>query len=361
MNKKSMVSVVSIGESSGIGVDVALLSWFRMREGSESSVPFVLLTDSDFLRSRAELLGISCDIQTIDESSLPDAAGIFGSSLPVIELSNELRGGPRSPSELDCAGILESIERGARLSFDGVAPLVTLPIDKSLLRKTGFVHTGHTDYLGYLSREWLGDDDDDIQKVFPVMMMSSSILRTVPVTVHIPFRSVPVALTTDTIVRTSRIVDDSLKRYFGISSPRLAFSGLNPHAGEGGNFGDEDSEIIEPAISILEGEGVCCIGPLSGDSMFSDSVRGSYDVAICMYHDQALIAPKTLAFDETVNVTLGLPFVRTSPDHGTAPDRAGTGDVSPKSFLCALELSQRMFTHATSHQKTSPNKKIPKK
>ena len=342
-----MVSVVSIGEPSGIGVDIALMSWSRMRDGLESRIPFVLLADSDFLRSRAQLLGIDCNIEAINESSISSCGDVFGSFLPVLELKSKLVGMPHSPVESDCVGILESIERGARLSFDGVAPLVTLPIQKSFLRKSGFSYGGHTDYLGYLASGWLGDDGSE-QDVFPVMMMSSPFVRTVPVTVHIPLRDVPVVLTTEKIVKTSRIVHNSLERYFGISSPCLGFSGLNPHSGEAGNFGDEDSGIIAPALSILRNEGIDCIGPLSGDSMFSELVRGSYDVAICMYHDQALIAPKALSFDETVNVTLGLPFIRTSPDHGTALDRAGTLDVSPKSFLCSLDLSQRMFAHVAS-------------
>ena len=214
--------------------------------------------------------------------------------------------------------------------------VVTNPIAKHVLYEAGFRHPGHTEFLAALASEGSG------KTYHPVMMLWSEQLAVVPVTVHIPLADVPAALTTDLIVLTGRIVARELRERFGIAQPRLALAGLNPHAGENGAMGTEDARIIVPAIEILRQDGIEVTGPLPADTMFHASARSRYDAALAMYHDQALIPIKTIAFDEAVNVTLGLPFVRTSPDHGTAFDIAGKGIARPDSLMAALKLAARL-------------------
>jgi 4-hydroxythreonine-4-phosphate dehydrogenase len=204
-----------------------------------------------------------------------------------------------------------------------------------VLYRAGFRHPGHTEFLAELAAA-------DGRTPQPVMMLWSPVLAVVPVTIHLPLREAVARLSSDLIVTTARIVDAALRTRFGIASPRLAVSGLNPHAGEDGSLGTEDQMIVAPAVEILRGEGIEVRGPLPADTMFHDAARKTYDCAICMYHDQALIPIKTLAFDDAVNVTLGLPFIRTSPDHGTAFDIAGTGKANPSSLIAALRLAARM-------------------
>jgi 4-hydroxythreonine-4-phosphate dehydrogenase len=212
---------------------------------------------------------------------------------------------------------------------------VTNPIAKATLYQAGFKYPGHTEYLGALAEPWGGP-------VFPVMMIWSETLAVVPVTIHIPLADVPKALTADLIIRTGRIVDRDLRARFGVTRPRLVVAGLNPHAGEGGAIGREEITIVGPAIETLRAEGIDVLGPFPADTMFHPKARARYDVARTMYHDQGLIPAKTLAFDEGVNVTLGLPFVRTSPDHGTAFDIAGKGIANPTSLIAALKLADRL-------------------
>jgi 4-hydroxythreonine-4-phosphate dehydrogenase len=213
--------------------------------------------------------------------------------------------------------------------------VVTNPIAKSVLYRAGFRHPGHTEYLAELAAT-----GGHIPQ--PVMMLWSPALVVVPVTIHLSLRDAIAQLSSDLIVTTARIVVASLKTRFGLANPRLALSGLNPHAGEDGSLGTEDKTIVAPAIDILRREGVEVRGPLPADTMFHEAARRTYDCAICMYHDQALIPVKTLAFEDAVNVTLGLPFIRTSPDHGTAFDIAGTGKADPSSLIAALRLAARM-------------------
>jgi 4-hydroxythreonine-4-phosphate dehydrogenase len=211
----------------------------------------------------------------------------------------------------------------------------TNPIGKATLYDAGFAFQGHTDFLADLARK-RGHEAE------PVMMLVANDLRTVPVTVHIALKDVPSRLTSDAIVSQARIVARDLKHRFGIARPRLAVTGLNPHAGEGGAMGREEETIVAPAIETLRNEGFDVVGPLSADTAFHDEARAGYDAIVCMYHDQALIPVKTLDFHGGVNVTLGLPFVRTSPDHGTALSLAGTGKANPKSLIAALELAHTM-------------------
>jgi 4-hydroxythreonine-4-phosphate dehydrogenase len=213
--------------------------------------------------------------------------------------------------------------------------VVTNPIAKNVLYRAGFRHPGHTEYLAELAAT----------KIFtpqPVMMLWSPALAVVPVTIHVSLREALSQLSSELIASTTRIVAAELKSHFGIARPRLAVSGLNPHAGEDGSLGTEDKTIVASAVELLHGEGLDVRGPLPADTMFHEAARRSYDCAICMYHDQALIPIKTLAFEDAVNVTLGLPFIRTSPDHGTAFDIAGTDKPNPSSLIAALRLAARM-------------------
>ena len=213
---------------------------------------------------------------------------------------------------------------------------MTNPVAKNILYRSGFTEPGHTEYLAKLAEESTGI------RAQPVMLLWSPELAVVPVTIHLPLKDVFAKLTTDLIVQTGRIVARDLRTRFAIARPRLAVAGLNPHAGEQGALGDEDLAVVQPAVQRLLAEGIDARGPLSADSMFHRAARETYDVALAMYHDQALIPIKTLAFEHAVNVTLGLPFVRTSPDHGTAFDIAGTGRADPSSLIAAIKLAARI-------------------
>jgi 4-hydroxythreonine-4-phosphate dehydrogenase len=240
------------------------------------------------------------------------------------------------PDSTSAPSVIESIETAVRLVRAGEArAVITNPIAKHVLYDAGFQHPGHTEFLAALA----GQDGNTYH---PVMMLWSEELAVVPVTVHIPLSSVPSVLTTELIVLTGRIVARELKERFGLARPRLALAGLNPHAGESGAMGMEDQAVITPAIMALRAEGIAVSGPLPADTMFHARARKSYDAALAMYHDQALIPIKTIAFDEAVNVTLGLPFVRTSPDHGTAFDIAGKGIARPDSLIAAIKLAARL-------------------
>lgn len=261
----------------------------------------------------------------------------FTRALPVVPLERSFVDTPGKPSAQNAAGVIESIDRAVGLvKQDMAAAVVTNPISKKSLYEAGFTYPGHTEYLGHLALTVFGVE------AAPVMMIAGPGLRTVPVTIHIPLREVAASLTTAAIVETARTVHLALKRDFGIAAPRLAISGLNPHAGEGGALGKEDDAVVAPAVETLRGEGIDARGPLPADTMFHAEARARYDVAICMYHDQALIPAKMLGFDDAVNVTLGLPFIRTSPDHGTAFDIAGKGIARAGSLIAALRMADSM-------------------
>ncbi|MEO8667347.1 MAG: 4-hydroxythreonine-4-phosphate dehydrogenase PdxA [Bauldia sp.] len=324
--------VLTMGEPAGIGPDVTIEAWVRRRE---LRLPvFYCRADPELLRARARLLGMHCPIEEISPIG---AADCFDRALPVAALDGRVASGPGRPRVDNAAAVIEAIARGVGDVRSGAASaIVTSPINKKSLYDAGFRHPGHTEFLGNLSAAWTG------QPGRPVMMMASRFLNVVPVTIHLPLREVASTLSEALIVETARIVVADLKRRFAIPAPRVAVAGLNPHAGEGGTIGDEDERIIRPAIAMLTREGVAVAGPLSADAMFHDAARATYDVALCMYHDQALIPAKTLSFKETVNVTLGLAFVRTSPDHGTAFDIAGTGKADPSSLAAALRLAAEL-------------------
>jgi 4-hydroxythreonine-4-phosphate dehydrogenase len=323
---------LTLGEPAGIGPDITLAAWRRRAE--LGLPPFYLLADPDFLAERARLLGIEVPLRVLAPEDAPHA---FASALPVVALAETVTASPGKPDATSAPAAINSIRRAVGDVFAGRAhAVVTNPVAKAVLYRTGFAEPGHTEFLAKLAQEHTG------RPWHPVMMLWSDELAVVPVTIHLPVREVPGRLTTDLIVKTGRIVARDLKERFGIPRPRLALAGLNPHAGEEGALGEEDSAIVAPAIEQLRAEGIDARGPLPADTMFHAAARRTYDAALAMYHDQALIPIKTLAFDHAVNVTLGLPFVRTSPDHGTAFDIAGTGRADPASLVAALKLAARL-------------------
>jgi 4-hydroxythreonine-4-phosphate dehydrogenase len=324
---------VSIGDPSGVGADVALSAWLQRKELSQPT--FLLIADPAQLSDRAQHLGLNVPIATI--STPADACNVFDVKLPVLPLKNTHKESPGKPLPENAAGVIEAIERTVALTLSGeTSAVVTCPIAKKPLYDAGFKHPGHTEFLAELASKHLG------RTVIPVMMLAGPELRAVPVTIHIPLVDVPRLLTKDDILEVAYITAQELTDRFGIAAPRIAISGLNPHAGEGGALGKEDDAIIRPAVEELQREGINAWGPLPADTMFHAQARVTYDVAICMYHDQALIPAKALAFDETVNVTLGLPFIRTSPDHGTAFDIAGKGIARPDSLIASIRLAQEL-------------------
>lgn len=320
---------LTMGEPGGIGPDITLEVWRRRAE--LRIPPFYLLADPDFIAARAARLGLEVPVQAVDPR---EASGAFADVLPVAPLKGTVVAEAGHADPRNATAVVEAIARAVGDVRSGfAAAIVTNPINKQSLYAAGFRHPGHTEFLGTLSAAWTGF------AARPVMMLAGPDLRAVPVTIHVPLRAVADMLTTEMIVETGRIVAYDLRRRFGLPYPRLAVAGLNPHAGEGGALGAEDAAVIAPAIALLRAEGITVTGPLSADAMFHRAARANYDAALCMYHDQALIPAKTLSFSETVNVTLGLAFVRTSPDHGTAFDIAGTGRADPSSLAAALRLA----------------------
>jgi 4-hydroxythreonine-4-phosphate dehydrogenase len=305
-----------------------------MARQREALAPFFVVADPAVLHGAVATLGAHAPVVSV---TAEEAAAAFPTALPVVALPDSGAVTPGSPDPRSAPGTIAAIETAVALTRAGrAAAVVTNPIAKHILHAAGFSHPGHTEFLAALSRSVDGTAPR------PVMMIWSETLAVVPVTIHIPLRDVPGALTADLVVETGRIVARDLRQRFGIAAPRLALAGLNPHAGESGSLGSEDRDVIEPAIARLRAEGIDARGPYPADTMFHERARKAYDVALAMYHDQALIPIKTLAFDEGVNVTLGLPFVRTSPDHGTAFDIAGKGIARPDSLIAALKLASRL-------------------
>jgi 4-hydroxythreonine-4-phosphate dehydrogenase len=323
---------LTLGEPAGIGPDIALAIWRRRAE--LDIAPFYMVADPDFLRRRAQKLGLDVPIATVEPAA---AAASFRQTLPVVPLDIAVTAEPGHPDRSSAPAAIASIRRAVADVLSGAASaVVTNPIAKNVLYNWGFAEPGHTEFLATLTQEATG------KTLRPVMMLWSPELAVVPVTIHLPLKDIFKHLSAELIVETGRIVAHDLTRRFGLRHPRLVIAGLNPHAGEAGNLGEEDEAIVAPAVARLVAEGIDAKGPLPADSMFHDTARASYDAALCMYHDQALIPIKTLAFDHAVNVTLGLPFVRTSPDHGTAFDIAGTGRADPASLIAALRLAKRL-------------------
>ncbi len=333
---------LTMGDPSGIGIEIALKAWLQRID--QDIPPFCLLAAPQTIARYAAILDLEVPFQVIQDFN--ETLSVFDRYLPVHEIMVEGDIEPGNPKPEAAAAIIGSIEKAVELTVQGLASaVVTNPIAKSVLYAAGFKHPGHTEFLGELARSIPNSEP------YPVMMLASEELRTVPVTVHIPLEQVAKTLKLEDVTRIISITHHDLMRYFNIIHPRIAVTGLNPHAGEGGNLGREEIDIIIPAIEQLKSQGLNVKGPYPADTIFHAAARKTYDVVVAMYHDQALIPLKTLSFDEGVNVTLGLPFIRTSPDHGTAFDIAGKGLANPLSLIHALKLAHRM---AENSRKTTP-------
>ena len=327
---------LTLGEPAGIGPDLTIQLWRRRTELRLS--PFYLIGDPDFIDRRARLLGLDIAVRVVAPAQAIDT---FPRALPIVPLDTPVTAAPGKPDTSSAPAAIASIRHAvADVLAGNAAAIVTNPVAKNVLYRSGFAEPGHTEFLARLAQEATG------KAAKPVMMLWSPELAVVPVTIHLPLRDVVTQLTSELVAETGRIVARDLSARFGISRPRIAVAGLNPHAGEEGALGEEDGTIVAPAVKRLRAEGIDAVGPLPADTLFHERARATYDVALCMYHDQALIPIKTLAFDHAVNVTLGLPFVRTSPDHGTAFDIAGKGTADPSSLVAALALAARLSAAA---------------
>ncbi len=320
--------VVTMGEPAGIGGDIVIKAWLARHEVQVP--PFFVIDDAKRLSRLGTLMGARLPIRLIAEAA--EAAGVFPEALPVMEQHLATPAVPGRPDARNAAAVRDAITRAVTLVSTGeAAAVVTNPIHKATMYAGGFGFPGHTEYLGALAGSGR-----------PIMMLTCPGLRVVPVTVHMSLRQALDRLSAEEIVAAATITNQSLRTDFGIANPRIAVAGINPHAGEDGSMGSEEVSIIAPAIATLRAAGIDAFGPLPPDTMFHAEARAHYDVALCMYHDQALIPLKTIDFARGVNVTLGLPFVRTSPDHGTAVDLAGTGRASASSLFAALRLADEM-------------------
>ena len=316
---------VTMGEPAGVGGDIVLAAW--LARGGEGLPPFFVIDDPDRLVRLAAHLGRDVPVRPIGATA--EAAAVFDTALPVLPVGGRIEASPGAPAAGDAPLVIGAIERAVALCRSGdAAAMVTNPINKSLLYRAGFDHPGHTEFIGHLCGG-----------ARSVMMLAGPSLRVVPATIHVALAEAVRSLRSEELVAIGRVMLDALRTDFGIARPRLAVAGLNPHAGEDGALGREDIEIIVPAVAELAAGGDEVLGPLPADTMFHAEARARYDAALCMYHDQALIPVKALDFDSAVNVTLGLPIVRTSPDHGTAFDIAGTGTARPHSLIAAIRMA----------------------
>jgi 4-hydroxythreonine-4-phosphate dehydrogenase len=322
---------LTMGDPAGIGGDITLKAWLENRDSA-----YFIIDDLERLKRLSEKLGLDVPLAEIRDPA--ETFDVFDKALPVLHRPLKVEPVPGLPDPENTGAIIESIKLAVEMVRAGQASaVVTNPIHKKSLYDAGFAFPGHTEFLAELA----GIDTP------PVMMLASPQLKVVPVSVHVSMAQAIASLNADDIVALSTITAKALKKDFAFSAPRLAIAGLNPHAGEGGGMGTEESRIIAPAIAKLQELGIDARGPWPPDTLFHAAARETYDVAICMYHDQALIPIKTIDFDGAVNVTLGLPFVRTSPDHGTAFDIAGTGKAQETSLLAALQMAADIATRRT--------------
>ncbi|WMT88404.1 4-hydroxythreonine-4-phosphate dehydrogenase PdxA [Pelagibacterium sp. 26DY04] len=319
---------LTMGEPAGIGPDL-ILRLYADRQSLGLPV-FAVYGHAEFLAARAARLGLDLDVATV----APEAAEeTYERALPVITIEGDVADTPGVPDPNTAPVVVSAIAQAVEAIQAGVfRGLVTAPIHKAALYGAGFEYPGHTEFLAALCAE-----DGEIP--LPVMMLAHDDLRAVPLTIHIPLADVPGQITPELITATIRVIARDLASRFGIAAPRIGVAGLNPHAGEEGRIGSEELDIIVPALAKLRTEGIDVFGPLSADTLFYPPHWRNYDCVVAMYHDQALIPIKTIAFDAGVNVTLGLPIVRTSPDHGTAFSLAGTGRASANSMLAAIRLA----------------------
>jgi 4-hydroxythreonine-4-phosphate dehydrogenase len=333
MSNQVLPLAVTMGEPAGIGGELVLKCWRRRR--TEHKSPFFVIDSPARISSLNDKLGLDVPIREVGSAS--DVEANFENGLPVIPIDIPTPVEPGCPDPANSSAVMRSIDIAVAAVRNGDATaVVTNPIHKATLVQSGFTYPGHTEYLGALS---------GIAK--PVMMLVGEDLRVVPVTVHVSLKDAIIALTPDAIIHAGKVSAAALASSFGIEHPRLVVAALNPHAGEDNLFGDEEQTIIKPAIQTLRNDGIEVWGPAPADSLFHAAARSTYDAAICMYHDQALIPLKTIDFAGGVNVTLGLPFVRTSPDHGTAFDIAGKGIADENSMLAAMLLASEI-----AHQRT---------
>ena len=318
-----------MGEPGGVAGEITVAAWRALHKDGPA---FFTIADPERLNH------LGATVETIETPAEADAC--FRRALPVLPVGAPVISIPGKADPRYAPLVIQSIERAVAFALSHAArAVVTNPIQKSSLVAAGFRFPGHTEFLGDLAKS---SPMPNGRRRGPVMMIASDALKVVPVTVHTPLRTVPDILTTDTIVAAGEVTLDALKADFGLAAPRLAVAGLNPHAGEAGVLGEEDERVVRPAVEALRAAGHDVAGPLPADTMFHEEARASYDAALCMYHDQALIPAKTLAFHDGVNVTLGLPFVRTSPDHGTALAIAGKGLARPDSLIAAIRLAELM-------------------
>ncbi len=331
MTKNPLPLAISIGEPAGIGPDLILTLYARK---SKNPLPaFIVYGNVDFLRKRAQNLNLDIAICPCAPSQAPE---VFPVCLPVSDLGHDIANTPGAVSAPGTKMALESISRATEDCLDGIcAALVTAPINKAAARQVGFEFPGHTEFLAHLCAK-------ETAALTPIMMLAHEQLRVVPLTIHVALRAVPDMISQTMIEQHVGIIARDLTNRFGIKNPKIAITGLNPHAGEEGAFGLEDRDRIIPAIKALRAKGIDAMGPVPADTAFHLPNWERFDVVVAMYHDQALIPIKTVAFDEAVNITLGLPVVRTSPDHGTAYDLAGTGTASTKSMQAALLEAHRL-------------------
>lgn len=319
----SLPIALSCGEPAGVGLELSLKAWTNLR----ADIPFFLIAD------QRHVSALNSDIPFVEITTPNQTATACQNGMPLLHHEFLAPNLPGHPDRNNAQCVIDVIRQAVDLVQTGhAAAICTNPIHKKALQDgAGFAYPGHTEFLGHLG----GVDR-------PVMMLAAPGLRVVPVTIHIALSKVAAALTPDLLEQTIRITHHDLQRRFHLPNPRIAVAGLNPHAGESGAMGNEEITLIAPVLERLRTEGFEITGPLSADTMFHPEARAAYDVAICMYHDQALIPLKTLDFHGGTNITLGLPFIRTSPDHGTAFDIAGKGIANPSSLIAALKQAHAM-------------------
>ena len=323
---------LTMGEPGGIAAEITINAWQTLR--SENRLSFFIITDKDHLQS----VDSNIPLAVIEDPN--EVPSVFQNSLPVLHqpINKTATAGVADPA--NAQSVLASITRAVDFALAGqVGGIVTNPIQKQSLYDAGFAFQGHTDYLADLAKA-------SGYQTNPVMMLSAKDLRTVPISVHIALKEVPGALSKELIMAQTLTAAKGLSRWFNLPRPRIAITGLNPHAGENGSMGQEEIEFISPAIKALQDKGLDVSGPLAADTVFHQEARANYDIIMCMYHDQALIPVKTLGFHDGVNTTLGLPFIRTSPDHGTALALAGKGLANPSSLIAAIRQAASMVTNA---------------
>jgi 4-hydroxythreonine-4-phosphate dehydrogenase len=324
----SLPLALTMGEPAGIGGEIALKAW--LQRAAKRLPPFLVIDDPARLERMARTHGWAVPVKVV--TAPEEAIGHFATALPVLPLTLPAAVTAGCADPANAAAVIHSIESGVALvTAERAAALVTNPIQKEALYAAGFSHPGHTEFLASLAGG-----------VEVAMMLASPELRVIPVTIHLSLREAVAALSPERIIVAGRIAAAALRRDFAIAAPRLAVAALNPHAGEKGALGREEIEIIAPAVAALRAQGIDAVGPAPADTLFHAEARRRFDAVLCMYHDQALIPLKTIDFAQGVNVTLGLPFIRTSPDHGTALDIAGRGTADPSSLIAALKLAGEM-------------------